>query len=170
MLLFHHSQRNLIPVKMKSYLFLLSSLLLLMACKSNSASEPNTEANPDSLSSAPDTTISGDGHNAQNALDWAGIYKGVVPCADCEGIETVLILNGDNSYLLRTNYLGKPDAQAIEKTGSFTWNAAGNTVILGNIENAPNQYFIGENQVIQLDLSGNRITGGLADKYILIKQ
>ena len=155
---------------MKSFLLLLPTLLLLIACKSNSSADQQTETTADSTSMATGTAKTGDSHNAQNALDWAGMYKGVVPCADCEGIETVLILNSDNTYLLRTNYLGKPDAQAIEKTGSFTWKSAGNTVVLSNIENAPNQYFVGENQVIQLDMSGNRITGGLADKYILAKQ
>ena len=155
---------------MKSYLLLLPMLLLLIACKSNTASDQNAETSTDTTAAATDTTVTGDGHNAQNALDWAGMYKGVLPCADCEGIETVLILNSDNTYLLRTNYLGKPDALAIEKTGPFRWNAAGNTVILGNLENTPNQYFVGEDKMIQLDLSGNPITGGLADKYILAKQ
>jgi uncharacterized lipoprotein NlpE involved in copper resistance len=97
------------------------------------------------------------------------MYKGVVPCADCEGIETTVVLNADQTYLLRTAYLGKPDAAATEKTGSFTWNTTGNTVILSGIENAPNQYFVGENQLIQLDLAGNKITGDLAAKYILAK-
>ena len=116
-------------------------------------------------------TMSADlAHTSQNSLDWSGMYKGVVPCADCEGIETILILNSDKTYLLRTKYLGKGDGQPIEKTGSLTWNAEGNTITLGGIENAPGQYFVGENQVIQLDMSGNRITGGLADKYILNKQ
>ena len=58
----------------------------------------------------------------------------------------------------------------MEKTGTLTWNAAGNTVILAGIENAPNQYFVGENAVTQLDMAGNKITGQLAEKYMLAKQ
>ena len=31
-------------------------------------------------------------HNSRNALDWAGTYEGVLPCADCPGIQTRLSL------------------------------------------------------------------------------
>jgi uncharacterized lipoprotein NlpE involved in copper resistance len=143
--------------------------LFLASCGTKGTGDTATSG-ADSTAQATDTAVTDKPHTSQHSLDWSGMYKGVVPCADCEGIETILILNADNTYLVRTNYLGQPDAQAIEKTGSFTWNAEGNTVILAGIENAPNQYFVGENQVIQLDMTGNRITGGLADKYILAKQ
>jgi len=145
-------------------LLALFAILGLLSCK------PKDAAVAESPAPAGDTTMTDNAHNANNSLTWNGMYKGVVPCADCEGIETLLVLNTDNTYLLRTNYIGKPDAQAIEKTGAITWNAEGNTVILGGIENAPNQYFVGENKVIQLDMTGQRITGQLADKYILTKQ
>ena len=36
-----------------------------------------------------------DMHNAENSLDIAGVYKGVLPCADCEGIETTIVLKDD---------------------------------------------------------------------------
>lgn len=43
------------------------------------------------------TSVSG-ADNSQTSLDWAGTYQGTTPCrtgepADCEGIQTVLILN-----------------------------------------------------------------------------
>ena len=34
-------------------------------------------------------------HNAETSLDYEGTYKGVLPAADCPGIETTLILNPD---------------------------------------------------------------------------
>ena len=34
-------------------------------------------------------------HNSMNSLDWEGIYTGLLPCADCEGIQTVIKLNRD---------------------------------------------------------------------------
>jgi len=118
---------------------------------------------------AVETAVVADGHAANTALDYAGTYKGVLPCADCEGIETVLTLDNENNYTLKTTYLGK-DAAAVEKSGTYAWNKAGNTVILDGITDAPNQFFVGENQVFQLDKEGNRITGDLADKYILRKE
>jgi uncharacterized lipoprotein NlpE involved in copper resistance len=110
-----------------------------------------------------------DQHNASNSLDWAGVYLGTLPCADCEGIESELTLNQDNTYLLKTRYLGKSE-QSFEEKGTFIWNEAGNTITLSEAKNRPTQYFMGENKVIQLDMDGNKITGSLSDNYILKKQ
>lgn len=139
------------------------SACFLVACQGKSA-ENSTEAN------GQDTTQIADGHTSQNALDWQGVYKGVVPCADCEGIETTLVLNPDNTYVLQTLYLGKGDPTVREKTGSFTWAADGLTITLSGIENAPTQYRVGENQITQLDMAGQMVTGDLAAKYVLAKQ
>ena len=53
------------------------------------------------------TTV--DLHNSQNSLDWSGTYKGITPCADCEGIETILTLNADvqRSFTLVEEFKGK---------------------------------------------------------------
>ena len=40
-------------------------------------------------------------HNAKNSLDYIGTYKGILPCADCEGIETELELNSDKTYEIK---------------------------------------------------------------------
>lgn len=114
-----------------------------------------------------DSAVS-DGHNSANSLDIAGTYTGILPCADCEGIKTEIILNKDLTYIMRKSYLGK-DEKIYETSGLFTWNAEGNTIILSGIKDAPNQYFVGENKLIQLDMDGLRITGNLADNYVLAK-
>jgi len=148
----------------KYLLLAVLTIFFFTACGPKTSSDTSTST-IDSTTQIADTI-----HTSQNSVDWAGIYKGVVPCADCEGIETLLVLNPDNTYLLRTTYLGKPEASANEKTGSLSWNAEGNTVSLNGIENAPNQYFVGENNITQLDMTGNKIEGNLADKYVLVKQ
>ena len=114
-------------------------------------------------------TDESDGHTALNSIDFLGIYKGILPCADCEGIETIIELGTGNSYSKKTTYLGKENQNVIESSGTFTWNDAGNTITLTN-EESPNQYFVGENVLFHLDLEGNRISGDLADKYQLVKQ
>jgi uncharacterized lipoprotein NlpE involved in copper resistance len=111
-----------------------------------------------------DTT---DMHNAQNSLDIAGTYKGVLPCADCEGIETEIELK-DSAYVKKIKYLGKGDGQVNEDKGSFKW-LDGSTIELEGLVDAPNKYFVGENTLTQLDMEGNKVTGDLADKYILNK-
>jgi uncharacterized lipoprotein NlpE involved in copper resistance len=109
------------------------------------------------------------GHNSMNSLDWNGTYKGTLPCADCEGIETILTLNPDQTYILFTNYLGRNDALEEEKRGSFSWNEAGSIITLTNVTSGPNQYKVGENRIWHLDINGEFITGDLADHYVLIK-
>jgi copper homeostasis protein (lipoprotein) len=105
-------------------------------------------------------------HNARNALDWAGAYRGVLPCADCQGIETVVILASDGTYRTQSRYLGKGDT-VFSGQGQFSWNDAGNTVTLSGPQ--PAQYFVGENQLTRLALDGTRITGSLEDHYVLAK-
>lgn len=105
-------------------------------------------------------------HNARNSLDWAGAYRGVLPCADCEGVETVVVLATDGTYRTQSKYLGKSD-EVFSEQGGFTWNGKGNTITLAGSE--PVQYFVGENRLIRLALDGSRITGDLAENYVLTK-
>lgn len=135
--------------------------IFLLAC------QPKTG---DSTTTEPDSTQMGNGYTSPNALEWQGIYKGVVPCGDCEGIQTILVLNPNNTYVRQTLYLGKGDGIPIEKTGTFSWGTDGVTMTLAGIENGPSKYRVGENQVIQLDLAGDEITGDLATRYVLAKQ
>ncbi|MCF1752899.1 copper resistance protein NlpE [Mariniradius sediminis] len=116
-----------------------------------------------------DEMFEGDEHNAVTSLDFMGIYEGVLPCADCEGIQTVIELGVGNSYVKKVTYLGKENSEVIETQGTFSWNDEGNTITLDS-EPAPNQYFVGENVLFHLDMDGNRITGDLADKYRLNKK
>ncbi|MFI3190234.1 hypothetical protein BCS42_01545 [Crenothrix sp. D3] len=106
-------------------------------------------------------------HHAENSLDWSGLYQGFLPCDDCKGIKTTLALNKNNSYLLITQYVGKSDREIVEK-GKFTWGDVDNTIVLTprNSEQT-RHYLVGENNLIQLDSKGNRITGDEANRYTL---
>ncbi|KIO75694.1 hypothetical protein TH53_19140 [Pedobacter lusitanus] len=146
----------------------------LWGCGNSNKSE---KLNADSLSKdsltmgavKTDTAKTADGHNSMNSLDWDGTYKGVVPCADCEGIETTIVLGKDLTYNVKTKYLGKSDTKVYEEKGKFTWDKAGQVITLDGIKDAPNKYFVGENQLFQRDMEGKEITGALADHYILKK-
>lgn len=109
-----------------------------------------------------------DEHNARNSLDWFGLYRGVLPCADCEGIETEVVLHRDETFVRRTSYLGKGDGRVFEESGDFIWNEEGNTVIFQGIE-PPNSFFVAESYLIHLDKEGEIITGELAESYMLRK-
>jgi uncharacterized lipoprotein NlpE involved in copper resistance len=109
-----------------------------------------------------------DGATAQNSLDVAGVYKGILPCADCEGMETTIELKKDSTYSRIIQYLGKKENR-FTASGKWIW-INGSTISLGSIKEEPNQYFVAEGKLIQLDMAGNRITGELAATYELKKQ
>ncbi|MDP3876713.1 MAG: copper resistance protein NlpE [Methylobacter sp.] len=106
-----------------------------------------------------------DMHHAQKSLDWPGIYRAFLPCADCKGVKATLALNKNSSYLLITQYVGKSEREIVEK-GKFTWGDKENVIVLTPRNGTTTQqYFVGEDMLIQLDNAGNRITGNLADRY-----
>lgn len=110
-----------------------------------------------------------DSHNSQNSLDWQGTYKGVTPCADCEGIETGVTLNADLTFAIKTKYLGKGDGKVFEEKGNFVWDKTGGSISLESLKGSSTQYKVGENRLIQLDREGKVIEGDLAEKYVLKK-
>lgn len=132
-------------------MFLALSLFLMAGC---------SEQAPDAAADA--------AHNSANALDWDGSYTGIVPCADCEGIATTLTLERSGNYTLRTQYLGKSE-EVMQSTGEFAWEADGNRLRLRGTNGAADRFQVGEGQLFQLDPDGGRISGALAEKYILRK-
>lgn len=109
-------------------------------------------------------------HNSKISVDWAGVYMGVLPCDDCEGIETQIRLREDLTYEMRTTYLGK-DTKAFTSTGAFQWDDTGNRIILDAKEGSreSNLFQVGEDILFKLDKDGNRIEGNLAENYTLEK-
>ncbi|MDR3201104.1 MAG: copper resistance protein NlpE, partial [Spirochaetales bacterium] len=64
----------------------------------------------------------------------AGTYTGIIPCADCEGIETVITLTSDNRYTIRWRYLGKEPENLFEDSGTFSFDPNVNVITLKDIE------------------------------------
>lgn len=105
-------------------------------------------------------------HSSRNSLDWAGTYKGVLPCADCEGIETTVTLRSDGTYSSQSRYLDE-NGPTIAEEGRFTWSDDGGVVSWSGEE--PARYSVGENRLVRLDLDGSAIDGALAEHYVLTK-
>lgn len=155
-------------MKTRLSIMAVTALLLLAACDNTtpgkaSADTPAADAAPGNTAAA----MADSEHNARISLDWAGTYQGMLPCADCEGISTTVVLSGDGSYQLSRVYIGKSDQQ-FNSSGKFNWNEAGNTVLLEAEQ--PVQFFVGENRLFMLDQQGKRIEGELAARYSLEKQ
>lgn len=116
---------------------------------------------------------------AKDAVEWAGTYKGTLPCASCEGIDTEITLKEDGTYVEKTTYITtKPGGgEADTDTGTIAWDATGTKVTLtesdddGDVDDDDqSMYLVAEGQLRALDMSGNVIDGPLAEKYILKKQ
>jgi uncharacterized lipoprotein NlpE involved in copper resistance len=100
-------------------------------------------------------------------------YSGIVPCADCDGIETIIALKSDSTYSMRHLYMGRkstgPGSNEISYSGR--WMKHGPEMVhLTGIKDAPSMYIRTDSSLIQLDMKGERITGKLAGKYELKKQ
>jgi len=148
---------------MKKLLIVIAAMSVLYSCNGNKNQEG--KASVDEFSEIAKTVK--DTHNAQNSLDYKGVYTGKVPTASGEGMIVSVTLEG-STYIRVIEYVGKKDSKSEEK-GKYTWNSEGNTVALEGVKDSPNKYFVGENTLAQLDMEGNRITGELADTYILRK-
>jgi len=142
--------------------------ILLLSCNNASREGGNVETADTIEEYVPIDATTDDEHNAQNSLDVEGVYNGKLPCADCEGIDTEIELKADSTYVIKTKYLGKGDGKTFEEKGSYTW-LDGSTIELQGIKDASNKYFVGENTLTHLDMDGNKVTGELADDYILKK-
>ncbi len=108
-----------------------------------------------------------DSHTSQNSLDWYGVYKGVIPCADCEGIEVKITLNKDSTFSKVSKYIGKEDNIFFDE-GTFGWDNTGSKITLEG-ENDTQMYQVGENVLFQLDAQGNKVIGDLEPMYRIHK-
>ncbi len=134
---------------MKRILYLiLLGILIFASCKSNK--------NRDKVK---------DEHSAEFALDYEGIYKGTLPCADCGGIEIDLTLNKDKTFVYEVVYLDKVDGTSVYK-GNYTIKENILTIKADKFIN----FFVGESSLIYLGDELKPNTGKLSKYYILKKQ
>lgn len=99
--------------KIFHFFFIGMTIITISSCqnsgKTSTSTAIDTAAMTDTLSAAKNTTQS----TAIPAIQTR--YTGTVPCADCEGIKTILTLVNE-TYSLEETYLGKSD-QAIQSKG-----------------------------------------------------
>ena len=86
-----------------------------------------------------------------------GVYYGVLPCADCQGIEYTLTLSPDSTFYLKSIYYGKPqDANTFVDAGN--WNMQDTNII--QLETSQDNYYlkIKQKNLLWLDQQGKEIT------------
>lgn len=144
---------------MRKIFILACSCFFIAACGNSSKTNNSTSA--DSI-----TTEVTDMHNAENALDYTGTYKGVFPAADCPGIETTLTLNPDKTFTLHASYLERNSSY--DEKGTYTLKE--NLLTLKEETGEESYYKVGENNLRKLNADKQEVTGELADYYILKKE
>lgn len=148
-------------------------LLLLAACSPQSGSDAPSAASANAASAAvpPPTANASAAATAsvaseeQSSASWAGRYRGILPCAPCEGIETTLQLNADGSYRLTETYQQRHPLTE-EVSGHFTWRREGRVLQLDKT-GGERLYQVDNGQVWALDVDGKQVEGELAANYIL---
>ena len=135
---------------MKKIFLLLALPVMLAACQAPTA--PTHEA----------STMVDTHHTAENSLDWAGRYTGLLPCADCEGIQTQLTLHADKTYVLEEHYVKNGRAShPSSQTGRFQFDASHPALIRLDDSTHQRVYFIGEGYAEARDAQGNKISSQL---------
>lgn len=116
-------------------LLLLALTLGVTGCVPRKEADPNTASRPDAA------------HTSRNALDWAGVYEGALPCPDCAGTTTRLTLRRDETFELATTPVNAPSRVV---RGRFTWQADGNAITL-DAAGGGQQFVVGEGRVALLE-------------------
>src|SRR4029453_1315454 len=106
----------------KNFLFAISAIVLLN-CQNPKAENPPPAPTEVEITGSAENQV----QTATNSIDYLAIYKGLLPCAECAGIETSVELAEDFTFTMVTKYRGK-STKAIETKGTFRWDADGKTI------------------------------------------
>ncbi|WP_432671634.1 copper resistance protein NlpE [Flavobacterium sp. SM2513] len=139
--------------------------LLLLSCKNESKTEETFHEEKELVNEKSEM----DGHTSINSLDWEGTYEGTLPCVDCDGIYTELILNNNNTYILHTTKLMDDTESKNTSEGNYQWDESGSIVALSN-KGLTINYKVGENMVTLLNQNREPMPESAIANYTLLKK
>ncbi len=116
------------------------------------------------------TLYPNDKKRSSPAGDFLGIYRGVLPCADCAGVLTEIEIKPSGQCKIGRRYLSN-SGDILIKNGTYDWDISGTVITLHIPDELDhmNLYKVGENQLVKLDNEGHEIEGDLAKLYTLTK-
>ena len=135
-------------------LLIIAAVLLFASC----GGRGRPAASADGATPVPDM------HTAETSLDYTGTYTGVLPAADCPGIEVRLTLGDDGRYTLDEQYIDRDTR--FHTAGRYTVRE--NLLTLDGADGAT-YYRIEEHRQRMLTPERQPDTGELADRYVLTK-
>lgn len=143
----------------KNLILFVCSCAFLTACNNGAKTNKSSETDAASIEVS-------DMQNVENSLDYEGTYKGVFPAADCPGIETTLTLNPDKTFALHSVYIDKNSS--FDEKGTYTVEE--DLLTLQEEGGELSYYSIEEKRLRKLDMEKQKITGELAEHYVLEKE
>lgn len=144
-------------MKYRSFLFAVI-LGVVSACNNGGRQQTNADSTQSSPAGNPGQGIS------SPASKVAGAYQGTLPCADCPGIDYQLSLHEDQRYQELMVYRDRNEGKAVIDTG--TWKMENDSIIV-LVGQQPQNFLFEDGKLYHLDREGHRVTGALADNYIL---
>jgi len=91
-------------------------------------------------------------------------YSGIIPCADCAGIEYTIDFNEDFSYKTQSVYQGKSN-ELFESSGNY--RIQNGVIQLVNEDEGIKYFKKSGNNLLILDRNQKEVTGKLSDAYVL---
>ncbi len=95
-----------------------------------------------------------------------GIWLGMLPCADCEGIDYQINLKNDYTFKQKSVYKGKSEEIFIDEG---RWGFVSDSVIAVSGNDDYKMFLIQQNHLVMLDQDGNKIESSFEDRYHLSK-
>jgi len=148
-------------MKTLTTVILLGLSLFFAACQ-----QEKKEADEEALHVVDEGVI--DMHTAKIALDYVGVYRGVLPTASGAGAEVTIELKEDGTYYQSMQYRGRENG-FFENRGDYVWDDSGMVIELKGVEGS-GLYFVAENLIVKLDENGEKVYSELSDHYVLEKQ
>lgn len=99
---------------------------------------------------------------------WVGTYEGLIPSASGSGIQVVLVLNENDTYVKTDTYADETDV--FEDKGVIEWGEDGVRFALVNEAGEKSFYLLSEEGLVVLTADGTPVEGELASVYILRKK
>lgn len=133
---------------MKTKFFVWIMMGVFCACSNGTAKEEATAE-----------TVTVDSNTATQPLQPAPdtlsglVYSGMLPCIDCDSIQTVVALKADSTFEKRVTYLGLNDSTVVVAPQKGRWSMIADTVRLLQTT-APNRFIRRDSILLQLDLLG----------------
>ena len=95
-----------------------------------------------------------------------GIWLGMLPCADCEGIDYQINLKNDYTFKQKSVYKGKSEKIFIDEG---RWGFVSDSVIAVSGNEDYKMFLIQKNYLVMLDQDGNKIKSSFEERYHLSK-